>query len=202
VPPTNERPVIGSASLEAVTADSGDAALDSGEPLESEDSRAPGWRALAATGLDGVQGRATGVLGAGAALHSGASAWRAQVWYGARSVEEEAEGARSSETRSDFATTTLDYCRGLDGLGWFGVCGGVELSLARRWRSERLGNAPRREDEALYPGAGVVLGAVFAYPGARLEPRLDVSARWPVVGGPAEERIGIRATGGVALSIW
>jgi hypothetical protein len=153
--------------------------------------------------LDGVRGRATAVLGAGAALQSGVSAWRAQVWYGGRSFEEEAEGIESSETRSDFAAATLDYCRGLDGMGWFGLCGGVELSLARRWHAEQYENTPRREREALYAGASAVLGAVFAYPGAGLEPRLDVSARWPVVGGPAEDRgLGIRATGGVALSFW
>jgi hypothetical protein len=201
--PAIEPTIPSSASLDAAKAGSGDAVLDAGEQLHAGDSSAAGWRALAATGLDGVPGRATGVLGAGAALQSGVSAWRAQVWYGARSFEEEAEGARSSETRSDFAAATLDYCRGVDGLGWFGVCSGVELSLARRWRSEQYENAPRQEHEALYPGASAVLGAVLAYPGARLEPRLDISARWPVVGGPAEDgKVGIRTTGGVALSIW
>ena len=86
-------------------------------------------------------------------------------------------------------------------MGWLGLCGGVELSLDRRWRSEKYEQTPRQEREALFPGASVALGAVFAYPGAGLEPRLDVSARWPVVGGPAEDRgLGIRATGGVALS--
>jgi hypothetical protein len=191
---------IGSAQIKTGVG-SGHAVLDLGEARDAADSIATGWHALAAAGLDGVGGHATAVLGAGVALQSRVSAWRALVWYGGRSIEREAEGVESSETRSDFAAATLDYCRGLDGMGWIGLCGGVELALARRWRAEQYENTPRREREVLYPGASAALGAVFAYPGAGLEPRVDISARWPVVGGPAEERgLGIRATGGVALS--
>ena len=174
----------------------GDRSVEPGEPRPGTDT----WRLLFAGGVEhGTLAEPTVVVGAGAAASIGRGELRAIGWYGLPSSREEVSAVFES-TRSDFAAAALDYCGGIDRERWLGLCGGLEAGLTRLSRVRQAPNQPRTEQEDIGPSLGVVMGLSLAYRDSPLMPRLDLSARLPLVGRLAEApAVGFRAALGAGM---
>ena len=165
-----------------------------------EDTR---FHLLLAAGADqGVLSSTTAIVGAGAALDHGEHAeWRALLWYGLPSSDEQDDtGVGLASRRSDFAAASLDYCRRLTAAGWWSLCGGLEARVARLSRVEDTPDLARIEREQLAPSGAARAGLALVQRELAWQPRLELGAQVPVVGTSADAGwLGFRASFGAAL---
>ncbi len=135
----------------------------------------------------------TVVVGAGAALRLNAGELRSALWYALPSVREEVSTGLE-RTSTDYLAVALGYCRGFDAGEWLSGCSGLELGLARHARELEAPDEPRTERERSTPRLAASLGLTLAYRDAPLQPALDLSAQFPLLGGLSEAAsFGLRA---------
>jgi hypothetical protein len=175
---------------------------DHPQPVPSELGSGPTLRGLWSAGVDrGALAAATPILGLGLGASIGRDELRAQVAYGLPLSHERDETDTGFEsTRTDFASLTVDDCRGLDGARALSLCAGLEGRLTRASELAARPDQPRSIRRRLAGGASAVAGASFVYRAATWQPRLDISLQLPLLGGAAGATpIGARAVVGGAL---
>jgi hypothetical protein len=143
----------------------------------------------------------TPVLGLGVGARVGSGELRVRFAYGLPISSEENDTSTGLERqREDFAALAIEGCRGPDAAGWLSFCAGVEARATRSSELEAPADEPSSGREQLAAGVWALAGASLVYRKAAWQPRLDVSAQLPVVGGPAgADVIGARAAFGARL---